>query len=330
MGVENDYTQFTPKLEELMLTSFAFTHAFVPLSMIINFHRLVRLQLLGSSGGSQDVFVELAESIEDDDRLRLKHLAVELAGDVLSDEIPPLKLALIRIYRACEPLESFHIRVSHVDIALLDLLLALNIPPHNLQSLSFHTSEWNWGRYNQDAVDMLFRVSQDRFRQVKQLAVYFEEAAMLGGLWGEEGNFAILMTFLREFRELRLLHLCLPHSRQMGRSENEWDPALLVLQLQTFANRFFEFIGPESKLDALVIGHVATLKSPENPPVHRRPLPQQCFLRGEQRDILGRTVPVAVPVTRMMLRETQPYTDILEVDHHSAADNWEAWATRAM
>lgn len=194
MGVENDYTQFTPKLEELTLFSFAFTHAFVPLSMIINFHRLVRLQLLGSSGGSQDVFVELAESIEDDDRLRLKHFAVELAGDVLSDEIPPLKLALIRIYRACEPLESFHIRVSHVDIALFDLLLALNIPPHNLQSLSFHTSEWNWGRCNQDAVDMLFRVSQDRFRQVKQLAVYFEEAAMLGGLWGEEGNFAILMV----------------------------------------------------------------------------------------------------------------------------------------
>ena len=139
----------------------------------------------------------------------------------------------------------------------------------------------------------------------------------------------IYQTWIGYFREVRLLHLRVPHCVRMGQSKHGWDPALLILQLQTFANRVFEFLGPESKLDALVIGHVATLRNPENLDLVR-PLPQQCFLRGEQRDILGRTVPVAVPVTRMMLRETQPYTDILEVDYRTAADEWEAWATRTM
>ena len=139
----------------------------------------------------------------------------------------------------------------------------------------------------------------------------------------------IYQTWIGDSRELRLLHLRLPHCERIGHSEHGWDPALVVLQLQTFANRVFEFLGPESKLDALVIGHVATLRNPED--LERvRPLSQQCFLRGEQRGILGRTVPVAVPVTRMTLRETQPYTDILEVDYRTAADDWEAWATRTM
>jgi len=34
-------------------------------------------------------------------------------------------------------------------------------------------------------------------------------------------------------------------------------------------------------LDALVIGHLATLSHPENLTERQRPLPQQCFLRGE-------------------------------------------------
>ena len=60
-------------------------------------------------------------------------------------------------------------------------------------------------------------------------------------------------------------------------------------------------------------------------------LVQHCFIKGEQRDGLGRTVVVGVPVTRMLLRETNPYTDILDVDPvPPMSDPWESWAGRAM
>jgi len=54
MGEENDFTHFTPKLEELTLFNFAFDDVFEGLSLIVDFHRLVRLKLLGSYGGAQD------------------------------------------------------------------------------------------------------------------------------------------------------------------------------------------------------------------------------------------------------------------------------------
>ncbi|KAI4643233.1 uncharacterized protein J4E78_009959 [Alternaria triticimaculans] len=322
MGEENEYTQCTPKLEEFTLSNFIYDNAYEQFSIIVNYHQLVRLGLFGNSGGTHYFLQELAESSEEN-KLRLKHIAVEIAGDIAeSTELVPLRLSLNQIYKACEPLESFHIHYPHgdhsSDFDVYDFLKPFTDRGHNLQSLSYHVEQWNWGQLNHDVIDVLYR-----------LAVYFEEALMLDGLWNEEARFMIFMTWIGYFREVRLLHLRVPHCVRMGQSKHGWDPALLILQLQTFANRVFEFLGPESKLDALVIGHVATLRNPENLDLVR-PLPQQCFLRGEQRDILGRTVPVAVPVTRMMLRETQPYTDILEVDYRTAADEWEAWATRTM
>jgi hypothetical protein len=60
------------------------------------------------------------------------------------------------------------------------------------------------------------------------------------------------------------------------------------------------------------------------------PLPQQCFVKGEQRDILGRTVAIGVPVARTTLRATQLYTDILDIDHTRIHDSYDAWAGTEM
>jgi len=53
MGEENEYTQCTPKLEEFRLSNFDYSNAFEQFSIIVNFHQLVRLELLGNAGGAQ-------------------------------------------------------------------------------------------------------------------------------------------------------------------------------------------------------------------------------------------------------------------------------------
>jgi hypothetical protein len=130
-----------------------------------------------------------------------------------------------------------------------------------------------------------------------------------------------------------LLHLHVPDCDRLGRSEYnfnaDWDSSILSLQLQTFANRLFgDLHEAGSKLHALVIGHLATVEAIITDGDFVIPLSQQCYIKGEQRDILGRTVAVGVPVTRTMLRATQPYTDILDIDHPRTHDAYDAWASR--
>jgi hypothetical protein len=100
--------------------------------------------------------------------------------------------------------------------------------------------------------------------------------------------------------------------------------------MQKFANQLLGdmYQGRVSKLDALVIGHVVRVDDAED---EQGPIQQHCFIKGEQRDGLGRTVVVGVPVTRMLLHETHPFTDILDVDPVPSWDlYWNGWAGRAM
>lgn len=98
------------------------------------------------------------------------------------------------------------------------------------------------------------------------------------------------------------------------------------MQLQRAANKIFGDVhrGQDFKLDALVFGHLTWLDQQQV----EIPIPQHCFVRGQQTDSLNRTVPVGIPVTRTMLRRTHPYTDILVLDPVDFV--WEHWAGRAM
>jgi hypothetical protein len=94
------------------------------------------------------------------------------------------------------------------------------------------------------------------------------------------------------------------------------------MHLQNFANRFFSELCRLRccpLLDALVIGHACALE-PESP------LPQSCFIKAEQKDVLGRTNAVGVLVSRAMVRLTQQDTDVLDLD--SLAGAWNGWAAR--
>ena len=190
MGEQNDLTRFTPKLEELTLFNFTFEDIFEGLSLIIDFHRLVRLKLLGSYGGAQDFFEHLADRAEGK-KLNLKHIAIELAGDMSPSGADTLGESLKQIFKASEPLESFHIRCDEADpdeSPTYSYLEYLHRAGHNLQSLSFHANQYNRGEYDSDAANLLLEIGQDfSFHGLKQLAIYFEEMSMLSGIWGMEG-----------------------------------------------------------------------------------------------------------------------------------------------
>jgi hypothetical protein len=53
-----------------------------------------------------------------------------------------------------------------------------------------------------------------------------------------------------------------------------------------------------------------------------------CFVRGEQKDSLGRGTTVAVPISRALLRATQPCTSIL--DSIPGEDQWVRWGDRIL
>jgi hypothetical protein len=83
--------------------------------------------------------------------------------------------------------------------------------------------------------------------------------------------------------------------------------------MQDFANRFFadcQVNGWCPKLDALVVGHLTHL------PVATYGLDilPHCYIRDERQDTLERAFTVGAQVSRSYLRQTQPYTDILEYD----------------
>ncbi|RYO11924.1 hypothetical protein AA0111_g12701 [Alternaria arborescens] len=340
MGEQNDLTRYTPRLEELRLSKMDFSDTFEQLSRIIDFHRLIRLELLVESCGLHLFIKDLANSIytgsREVNRLQLKHIAVEFVPDLDEREAIDLRDAMELIITACGPIESFHMRYPEANplkITLLDFLQALSLSNHNLQSLSIYCDEFETLQWDGVASDLLQWVSVSSLSKVKQLAVYCGESAMLGG--DMTNKYTTLLQSLRRFPQLRLLHLHVPDCDRLGRSEHnsnaEWDSSILSMQLQTFANQLFgDLHGAGAKLDALVIGHLATVEAIITDADFVIPLPQQCFVKGEQRDILGRTVAVGVPVTRMMLHATQPYTDILDIDHPRTHDAYDAWAGKAM
>ena len=99
--------------------------------------------------------------------------------------------SLKQIFKASEPLESFHIRCDEAgpdESPTYSYLEYLHRAGHNLQSLSFHANQYNRGEYDSDAANLLLEIGQDfSFHGLKQLAIYFEEMSMLSGIWGMEG-----------------------------------------------------------------------------------------------------------------------------------------------
>jgi hypothetical protein len=95
------------------------------------------------------------------------------------------------------------------------------------------------------------------------------------------------------------------------------DPATLARQTHLWANAFFAHLHTHEQntdLTALVIRcYVSDGMYSYMDPYHH--LPQQCFVRGYETDALGQRTAVAVPVTRVELRASDPYAaDLMDWD----------------
>jgi hypothetical protein len=130
---------------------------------------------------------------------------------------------------------------------------------------------------------------------------------------------------LKRLKHLRTLHMRLNPAELLGTPRgNEFDATLLTHQVQFMADTFFTQLAHACPLlGALVIGHDRLAR---NQPRGRRLLPQFCFIKGEQRDSLGRIKTVAVRVSKEVLRATQPATGILELD--PCVEAWQRWGGR--
>jgi hypothetical protein len=96
---------------------------------------------------------------------------------------------------------------------------------------------------------------------------------------------------------------------------------ILTHQVKIIADIFFAQLAHACPLlGALVFGHEYPLADEEST------LPQFCFIRGEQRDSLGRVQTVAVQVSKQVLRATQPETTVLELDPF--VETWQRWAAK--
>jgi hypothetical protein len=129
-----------------------------------------------------------------------------------------------------------------------------------------------------------------------------------------------------------MVHVRLSGYFKVGLStdDGEPNPNIITMQVQMVANKIFGELNRDRscpKLDAIVFGHMVAFDR------HRDDqgwgaLPQFCFVKAEQRDRLGRVTAVGVPVSRVLLRRTQPYTDVLDLD--PATDSWDRWAWQAI
>jgi hypothetical protein len=131
---------------------------------------------------------------------------------------------------------------------------------------------------------------------------------------------------VRNLSDLRIVHI--PQQRFLGHPERgtfiarESDLALELspFHTQRFADEFFRYFHTHDscrRLKALVIGSL-------NYPGFRDPnstlqkcLPQYYYVKSIQTDIMGRSIVVAVRVTRAQLRYAESYADILDCDPES-------------
>jgi hypothetical protein len=120
-----------------------------------------------------------------------------------------------------------------------------------------------------------------------------------------------------------MVHIRLSDYLKVGLSidDGDPDPNIITMQVPMVANNFFGELYQKRcclKLDAIVIGHMVPFDAFRDDQGWGA-LPQFCFMKVEQRDRLGRVPAVGIPVSRVLLRRAQPFTDVLDLD--PAADS---------
>jgi hypothetical protein len=125
--------------------------------------------------------------------------------------------------------------------------------------------------------------------------------------------------------DLQMLHLRQSNMVMVDALNNtdSHNGAAFTFALQSAANAIFDRVqsfGWCPNLKALVLGSNVPTPPPENGMLEEEKMyiPQHCFIKGFQTDIMGRTTAVGVPVSKAVLRHVSPFADILDFDQERA------------
>lgn len=120
---------------------------------------------------------------------------------------------------------------------------------------------------------------------------------------------------LADLPQLKILHLRQGFGEPLHEGNIHVSKKDMTYKLQRLANNLFDFsslLSPNPSLEALVIGQDRRLSLQGEVQGFTDYTSRHCFIRREQKDILGRTAAIGVPVPSYILRYEKDYAGIMD------------------
>ncbi|KAF2833474.1 hypothetical protein CC86DRAFT_415251 [Ophiobolus disseminans] len=299
-----------PNLRELWLSQMGVKNLFDPLSTAIDFAALTYLSLIQAAGA--DTFVSALGEASQTTGLSLEHLAVEFLFMGRQRGAGPFDQCLRYMFEACKAIKSLHVGWNPKLSSPETTLKTIQKSGHHLELLSLTN--------NAEAEALTsteLGIVCANCPNLKQFGYAIHDGMIIDTL-----ELTQFLSTVSRLKNLRLLHTRFRSRRWLGITEREPDycnPELVAPEMQRFANKIFGELRRLSccpMLDALVVGSWQERDSEDEMNLDNDDdrIDQFCFVRAVQRDDLNRTEAVGVPVSRAILRQTQLYTDILDLD----------------
>ncbi|KAH5237116.1 hypothetical protein HBI55_191470 [Parastagonospora nodorum] len=322
---EFEVTKTLPNLKKFTLAGMDIRYAYCVgrgLLDSLDISTLTHLSMLECQGGN--TFATGLGLIACKTEIDLEHIALDL-GWLAEDKEGSVEIYLGDLLAAGRHIKSLHLKwyCSTLGEALVDRICAIG---PRLESLSL-----------QEGMD-IYSVSPLDSRDLVTILKACPNLRQFGYQFGDEAytnkdideSIEDFVEAAKHLKELQMVHIRLSpyHTLGLASDEGQPEPNLILTQIQVAANKIFGGLRRSClKLDAIVFGHMVDFSTRQDDG-DWGPLPQFCFIKAEQKDRLGRETAVGVPVSRALLRKTQPYTDILDMDPGS--DGWDRWAWQAM
>ncbi|KAI4941530.1 hypothetical protein J4E91_010706 [Alternaria rosae] len=308
-------------LKELRLTGLRLMHTYRSLSTIIDFSKLLKLDLVECAGCFK--FVSDITGAVPNRRFDLTHVA-------LNEFVSPTAIIEPEDERNIHFLQFGHWNLDPLPPGLKEYLQSRG---KDLTSLSLYSKT---EIINAKEFDLICRSCPN----LEQFAAGVDEEFLMAEMWYI--NLKDFVDSIRHLTKLRTLHVhrsLIEMVGGLGHSySSRWDIGIISMQVQKFANLMFGelYQNPDFKLETLIVGHLGPLLRKSNvieldnglSVNSEHYLPQFCFVRSRQQDLLGRTATTGVPVSRAVLRRTHDHTSILDVD--AGVEAWEQWVGQAI
>jgi hypothetical protein len=239
--------------------------------------------------------------------LRLQHLAISLSEDGED--------ALLSLLDSCRSLRSLHVIMPWFPGPgpLLE-----SIQPHgrSLRTLTLHKLRWVYDPKS------ILGLELESFCKVCSNIQFLGLQLFAGDLdpsaWSATDGLNNQLASLTVLRELRVLHLRLPHFG-CGSNTTDFKTATRVTwEPQRFCSTVFDYMHRHHACPALKVLIVGN-----HYPIGLGELdgnvwayPRHCFIKGYQMDVWNRNTAVAVPVPDYRVRELEPDCDLLDFDPH--------------